>query len=189
MKAGILTLLVVLLTGSTINAQSAYQKEDLTLAAGLGFGVPSYYGSVSGFGIPLHAHFEYGFHEYISAGPQLGYARYSYDYLFDQYDYTYTFTQVGIRGAFHYLPLLEEMGLTDLDTEKMDFYLLLNMGLEWARFKADFPSSSLSDATDNRFYLGPSLGFKYFLSQRMAGYLETGTGQNAWARFGVAVRL
>lgn len=188
MKSRSLLLLFALLSSIYVSGQN-FNKGSILINGGIGFGLPSYYGTISGFGVPLHLNLDYGMSDYVSVGPQIGYARYHYDYFFDQYEYTYTFTRFGARGSFHYLPLLQELDLIDIEEEKFDFYLNLNAGIESVSFNSNFSSQTFDDKIDSRFYFGPSLGFRYYPTSKIGCYLETGGGQNAWANIGVTFKL
>lgn len=189
MKIRIILLLIPLFFSLNSIAQSSFEKGTLLINGGIGFGLPSYYGNISGFSIPLHANLDYGINEYVSVGPTFGYARYKYDYFLDQYHYTYNFTRFGARGAFHYLNLLDKLDIFDFDTEKLDFYVMLNMGFETVSFQSNLPNSARISKLKSRFFVGPSVGFRYYATKKLGGYVETGAGQGSWANFGITFKL
>lgn len=161
----------------------AYNEGDLLINAGFSFGYYGYglTGSRSLGLIPLTANLEYGFHEYISIGPYIGYASWDYDWV--GADYNWSLLSIGGRGSFHYLPLLDDALDTDLDLEKLDFYVTLILGVEIGTSNTDV----INNDTDVVF--GPVLGFKYLFNPNIGVYLEGGRGTFGYGTLGVALKF
>jgi hypothetical protein len=103
-KIYLLSFVFVLFFSSlNLNAQDKMSYQDHKLfGAGISLGYlgTGYLGTRS-MGIPpLSAYYEMGVHDYITAGPYLGFARWSYRWTGD-YRYSWTFINVGARGSFH----------------------------------------------------------------------------------------
>lgn len=183
--------LLVLSQSAAWSQLSSYEQGDKLLNAGfsLGYYGYGYFGSRSGFTLPLNASVEYGITDQISAGPYVGYARWSYRYNdgSGENKYSWTFVTVGARGSFHYTEILNEFLDSDIDEEKWDLYLSLFLGLEFRSYNDDLGLDYYSNDTVVR--LGPNLGFRYYLRRNIGVYFEGGRGTFGWLNFGLAVRF
>ncbi len=169
----------------------AYNKGDKIFMAGISFGGYSY-GYLGGRSVsipPLTAALEFGVHENFSVGPYVGYASWNYDYT--SFNYSWNFLAVGVRGSFHYVPVLNEALDLSLDEEKFDFYVSLLVGMEFQTFSGDEFGGLFGDAYGNnsRFRLGPVLGFKYKFNDKFGVYFEGGRGAFGYGTIGLAIHL
>lgn len=173
--------------------RNAYEIGDKTAGAGITFGYFNYgyYGSrvISLPAIMFSG--EYGFHEYVSAGAYLGFVswKYKYDYL-TTYTYKQSIVAGGIRGSFHYLPLLNEYIDLGLDETKFDFYVSLIGGLNIERFKSDDNLNGVVNVDDNvSVSLGSFLGFKYMVTEQIGVFAETGWNALGYLTLGATARF
>jgi hypothetical protein len=173
----------------SIRTDLTYNQGDKILQGGISLGYYGYgyLGSRSGFTVPLSAAFEYGFHKDISAGPFLGFARWSYDYL--DYSYAWTFTTFGVRGSFHYLPYLNDIMETEIDPSKFDFYVTLLLGLELRNYSTSYENATDQYENDVNGIFGPVVGFKYYFNPTFSAYVEGGRGMFGYAKLGVSMKF
>lgn len=170
----------------------AYREGDINFNAGISLGTYGYgYVGSRSFTVPLTLSLEYGFHEYISGGAMVGYARWKYDYSYFGSPYTYSWTYLNFapRASFHYLPLLNEHFGVGLDESKFDFYLTVFAAFEMRTYHS--ASDDLSDYYDNSssFHVGSFLGFKYMVSEQFGLFFEGGRHAFGYGTFGINVRL
>lgn len=184
----ILLVLLIFTSIHSIRAQESFEKGTVFVNAGLGLGQVGYYGFFSGINIPLNASVELGISDYVSLGPQIGYAGYNYNYG-STYNYKYTFLRIGGKLSFHYLPLIQELGIFDFDTEKMDFFIALNACLETSSYRTDSPYVGTVTEYSNRLPIGPSAGFRYMPKERLGIYVESGVGLNALINLGITLKI
>jgi len=173
----------------TVSTNLSYNKGDMILQGGISLGYYGYgyAGSRTGFTIPLSAAFEYGFSKDISAGPFLGFARWSYDYL--DYSYSYTFTTFGARGSFHYLPYLNEIMETEIDPSQFDFYFTLLLGLEFRNYSTSYETYADEQDNDVNPIFRPVIGFKYYFNPTFSAFVEGGRGIFGYAKIGVSMKF
>jgi hypothetical protein len=171
---------------------SAYNKGDINLNAGISLGTYGYgYVGSRSFTVPITLALEYGFHEYISGGAMVGYARWKYDYSYVSSPYTYSWSYLSFapRASFHYLPLLNEHLDLGVDETKFDFYLTLFAAFEIHTYQSSDPY--MNDYYDNTsdFSVGSFLGFKYMLSKNIGLFFEAGRHAFGYGTVGVNIRL
>lgn len=161
-----------------------------TILAGAGISLGYYnygYLGTRSIGVPpINGFVEYGIHEFITVGAFAGFARYSYDYTFG--DYTWTFVNFGPRGSVHITRFFNEVFDQDIDEEKIDWYVSLLAGLELRSYSSDF--DGLLNDTDNDvdLILGPVTGVRYYINDNFAIYAEGGRGSFGWLTFGLSVK-
>ena len=181
------------LLAPAVGRAQAFAQGDKILQAGISFGTYNYGGLGLGWGgrsigvPPLNASFEYGFHEYLSAGPYLAYSTYSYNFS-NQYKYSYTNVAFGVRGSFHYLPLLNELADLDLDEERFDLYVTLMVGGRTYNWSGDgFNGDGISNGFSPQF--NSVLGARYKFSPAVGVYAELGRGALGYATLGVSLHF
>ncbi len=188
-------LLVILLMFISLNSfylasqdMFNYRGQDI-LGGGLSLGYYSYgFTGSRSIGIPpLSAYYELGLHDHITAGPFLGYARWSYKYAVQDYRYSWSFINAGARGSFHITGFMNEILGTEIDEEKIDWYLTLLAGMEFRQY-SDTGNNTLGYANQSNFFIGPSAGVRYYFSENLAVYLEGGRGAFGAVSFGVSLR-
>ncbi len=151
----------------------AYNQGDMIVQLGLSFGTYGYgFDAIGnrGFALPTTASFELGLHEYVSAGAYLGYANWNYNPI----DNRFRVFVAGVKGSFHYLPLINEALDFGLEESNWDFYLTLMFGLQSYSWKNDFVYAGDLSATGLTF--GGVLGFHYLFNQNWGIYFEGGRG-------------
>ncbi len=157
------------------------------LGVGLSIGYYSYgfFGTRSVSVPPLNVYYELGIHEYITAGPFGGYAR--WDYRYSNSDYAWTFYQIGARGSFHLTSILNEVFGNTIDEDKIDWYIAIMSGLEIRSFSSNAHPDLYSNR--NRIFFGPTAGVRYYLGSNFALYLEGGRGSLGALTFGISTRF
>ncbi|MGB3619407.1 MAG: hypothetical protein WBA12_14920 [Catalinimonas sp.] len=165
----------------------AYEQGDKIFQAGIGFGGYSYgfFGNRALSVPPVTAALELGVHEYISAGPYVGYANYRYNYSFFSDNYNITHLAGGLRGSFHYLPLLNDLADLDIDDDKFDFYITLFGGLRFENVSDDFVGRS----NDVDVTIGSVLGFRYKFNPGFGAFAELGYGPLSYGTFGLSAHF
>lgn len=198
----LLSLLLISLLGITaLQAQDektmssepgkAYEAKDLDIQLGTSFGFYDYgYGlGTRSFTLPLTVSGEYGINDKFSVGAFLGYARWSYNYLSGS-DYSYTFISYGVRGSFHYVPLLNEAFDFSIDEQKIDLYVTLMIGAENRTFRYDGnDTGALNLDDDNQGIFSPVLGARYLFNKNIGVFLEAGRGVYGYSTFGLLLKL
>jgi len=170
------------------NNQKSQGFEGVSLLGGglyLGYYGYGFFGTRSLSIPPFIAYYEYGVHEYVTVGPFVGMARWSYRYI--NSDYSWTFYQVGARGSFHLVPLINEVLGSNIDEDKVDLYVSVLSGLEIRNYS----SQTFPDLYNNRVrvVLGPITGFRYYLGKNFALYGEGGRGSFGYINFGVSLKF
>ena len=161
----------------------AYNQGDKIVQLGISFGTYGYgFDTIGnrGFALPTTASFELGLHEYVSAGAYLGYANWNYNTL----DNRFSAFVAGVKGSFHYLPLINEALNFGLEESDWDFYLTLMFGLQSYSWKNDFVYAG--DLNDTEFAFSGVLGFKYLFNQNWGIYFEGGRGALGYLTVGGA---
>ncbi len=137
---------------------------------------------------PLSAYYETGVHDFITAGPYLGFARWSYRYAVADYRYSWTFINAGGRGSFHLTGFLNEVFDMGMDEEKIDWYVTLFVGMEFRRYSSSGDWVGSTYGNTSRFFIGPSTGVRYYISDNMAIFAEGGYSAFGAFTFGVSFR-
>jgi len=163
-----ISLLIVLITASGINAQS-HEQGNLFLSGGIGLGHYGYHhrpGKAVGVGLPLIVNLDYGIIDYVSIG---GYA----GSLFKDNHVAFGF---GGRGNFHAWQMVNDLVAGDLKGDIFDVYVSVYTGTE------------ISNVYTNRFRIGGILGGRWFFKENIALMAEFG-GPMSFANFGISLKL
>lgn len=190
----VLFLTLIIATASANNPtihKNQTQDQDFTgtvlFGAGLYLGYYGYdfLGTRSVSFPPMTAYLEYGFHEFITAGPFVGFGR--WDYRYSSSDFAWSFYHFGGRGSFHLTNLINEVLGSEIDASKIDLYLTVTTGIEIRNYS----SATFPDLYDNswRIFLGPNFGFRYYLTDNLGLYLEGGRGALGALSFGLSVKF
>lgn len=136
---------------------------------------------------PVSAYVEIGLHEYITAGPFVGFNRWNYRYT--NWSYAWTFIHAGLRGSFHYTGILNELIDGDIDETKLDLYVTLMGGLQLRNYSST--SAGFTDHYSNqvRVFLGPVAGARYYFADNIAVFLEGGYGSLGALTGGLSFRF
>jgi hypothetical protein len=190
-----LIILLSLNSSAFTNSQSSRLDFKGTSLLGAGFYLGYYgYGFLGSRSLslpPINAYYELGVHEYITVGPFIGFARWSYKYniFTTPYEYSWTFMHLGARGSFHLVSLFNEAFDESVDEDKIDFYVTVMSGLEIRNYSSSFDSSPNNYENTVRIFFGPVLGFRYYLSNNLALFVEGGRGALGVANFGLSARF
>ncbi|SIS99090.1 hypothetical protein SAMN05421766_106136 [Zobellia uliginosa] len=108
----------------------------------------------------------------ISLGGYLGYKRFTYDSSFDNYDYSWSYTTIGARGAYHY---------TGFDIDNLDVYggVMASMRI--------YSGDNYSDL-NSRPGASAFVGGRWYFSDSFAGFAEAGYG-SSFLTLGVSFRF
>lgn len=154
--------------GTVANAQM-FQKGNLDLNLGVSVGSTLTGGSGYSTSIPpLSVAVDYGVTDKISVGGFLGYssAGYKFGGFGTTYEWKYTYTVFGVRGAYHF----------DL-TEKLDTYAgaLLGYNLVSVTAPSDFAGVGY-EAAASSVALGAFIGARYRFTEKIGVFAELGYG-------------
>jgi hypothetical protein len=177
-----------LLLAAPVQAQeNAYQAGDNIINLGISLGGyrTGYIGTRSAGMIPLSVSVERGINDKFSVGGYAGYA--SWNYGTAGYKYGWSYTSVGVRGSFHYLPWLNDNLDLGLDQEKIDLYVSALVGLEFQRLTGEWRGLDYNNQTE--FFVGPVLGIRYMFNPKLGGFFEAGRGALGYGTFGLSLRL
>lgn len=188
-KISLLAAMLVMLNTAPSFSQGVDYSDVNIFGAGISLGWygHGFYGSRSISIPPLSAYYEMGVHEYITAGPFVGFNRWSYRYSNSRYSWTYI--HAGLRGSFHYSGILNEMLDGDIDESKLDLYVTLMSGLQLQTYTTNEPF--LEGLYDNRvrFFLGPVAGLRYNFSESFGVFAEGGYGSLGALTLGISMKL
>ncbi len=167
--------------------QNAFEQGDKIINVGISLGGyrSGYVGTRSTGMIPLSVSFEKGINDKFSVGGYAGYA--SWNYGSAGYKYGWSYTSIGARGSFHYLPWLNESLDLGLDQEKIDLYVTAIVGLEFQRLTGEWRGLDYNNQT--RLFIGPVLGVRYMFNPKLGGFFEAGRGALGYGNLGLAIRL
>ncbi|MFW5821526.1 MAG: hypothetical protein ACOCWA_09555 [Bacteroidota bacterium] len=187
----VLSLFSVKLSAQEDQADKMSYKDQNLFGVGISLGYYSYgYLGSRSIGIPpLSAYYETGIHDYITAGPFLGVARWSYRYSTNDYRYSWTFINVGARGSFHITGFMNEILGLEIDEEKIDWYLTLLAGMEFRNYSSNTGFDENTYSNTSRFFIGPSTGVRYYLSDSFAIFAEGGYGALGAFTLGASFKL
>jgi len=156
-----LCVVVMIFSATMASGQARYDKGDLLLNAGVGFGY--YYAG----GVTLMLSGEWAVNDVITVGPYLGYTSYRYNVV--GYRYRYTFLDIGVKGSYHFSELFE------IRDEKVDVYGGLSLGYLISSYSGS-GFAGYDDPYGSVFRLGIHIGARYFFNEKVAGYGELGYG-------------
>ncbi len=152
------------------SSDAPYQEKQWVVSASLGFGDAGYYGTNQSpmFGVGA----DYGVNDKISIGGFVGHSGSSYEYndVFGggSYKWTYGYTLVAARGAYHFGDQLK--------VENLDAYAGVLLGYNHVSVKSpDFFGYSYS-AGGSTTRAGVFGGGRYWFSPKFAGFGEVGFG-------------
>lgn len=187
MKEKILVLACVL-CGFFSTALAQYEKGDIAVNAGLSFGLIGYgygyYGSASGF-LPVSVNLEYSINDKFAIGPYFG----IYSRSYGAGDYRFRALSFGARGTFHASEFLNDNLNMSINTDKLDIYGSLILGVETYSWKYDDSTIAGYYANGSRFILGPVLGIRYNFSPAFGAFFEAGRGAFGYGTLGITMKF
>ncbi len=140
---------------------------------------------------PVTAYLEIGLHDQFTAGPFAGYARhdYFYDGFAQPWDYSWSFSNAGVRGSLHLTRFLNNTLGLDINENRTDWYVTFILGMEYRQYSTR--TAAFEDQYSNEFHLlwGPMGGVRYFLGNHVAFYFEAGRGNLGIFTAGLSLRL
>ncbi len=162
-----------------VSAQEFSQGTNV-INAGIGIGGNFDYAGLgtSSQGLGLNVSYERGIWEtgdfgIVSLGGYLGYKSYKSDYYFGN-TYSYNYTIIGVRGAFHYI---------GLDVENLDVYGGAMLSYNIASFNGNYANNLSSSPAGTVF-----VGGRWYFSENFGVFAEAGYGV-AFLSVGAAFRF
>lgn len=143
------------------NGQAAIDKGNVLLNLGLGAGY--YYAG----GVPFVFSAEFAINDAITIGPYIGFTSYRYRYT-SAYRYSYTFIDIGARGAYHFSKHL------NLNTDKLDLYGGALLGYVASSYSGD--SFGYRDPYGGNVRFGIFGGARWYFTDKFAVNGEVGYG-------------
>lgn len=142
----------------------AYAAKQWVVSGSLGFGDAGYYGTDQSpmFGIGA----DYGYDDHISIGGFVGHSGSSYSY--GTYKWTYGYTLIGARGAYHFAD--------KIDVENLDAYAGVVLGYNYVSVKSPDIFGYSYSAGGSTTRAGVFGGGRYWFSPKFAGFGEVGFG-------------
>lgn len=187
MKKRIL-IFACMLCGFLSTAVAQYEKGDISVNLGVSFGLIgygyAYYGDARGFP-PLSVNLEYSVNDMFSVGPYFG----IYSRSYGAGDYKFTALSFGARGTFHASEFLNNNLNMTINTEKVDIYGSLILGLESNSWKYADNTMDGFYANGSRLILGPVLGIRYLFSPAFGAFFEGGRGAFGYGTLGITARF
>jgi hypothetical protein len=177
--------------------KKAYQKGDFIFNMGMSPGVirqspysmsnPDRMGSV----FPLVIGAEYGFQEFLSTGPYLGfYSRgYKWTYLGGTYSSFSRYISTGAKVSFHMLSLLNREFGSNISEDQLDIYVASHFGVEIESFEENDEIRGQYTTNYLRIVVGPVFGARILITERFGVFLEIGRGALGYSNMGVTFRL
>lgn len=181
-------VLALFVCGILGTASAQYQKGDIAVNAGFSFGLIGYgygfYGDARGF-LPLSLNLEYSVNDKFAIGPYLG----MYSRSYGDGDYKFRALSFGARGTFHASEFLNDNLNMSVNTEKVDIYASLILGVESYSWKyADYIAEGYY-SNGSRFIFGPVIGIRYMFSPKFGAFFEGGRGAFGYGTLGITARL
>lgn len=169
----ILLFLTILLAFPTRSSAQSFEKGDVLLSPGIGWGTRI---AGSGFFWPNFTfNADFGVHEYVSVGP---YAAFAFG------NNGVNAFGVGARASFHWWQLLDNKVEKDLKQDQLDLYLPVWMG---ARINTNKNGGAKSSGFDG----GLGFGLRWYpnANPRFALFGEWGRGPISWGSIGATIKL
>ena len=179
----LLLLFCITLTSKAKSGKS-YQEGDILINAGFSFlDWTSRYNSQlgfqrTGFYAPLLLSGEYGVHEYVSVGGYMSYFSIKYDYNINNTKYyaRHNYLGIGVKGTFHFTPLLKsELGI-DVNEQVLDLYASLYAGYLLGRSSSNIPGGNQIYTANSSGALGLAFGARYYFTEQFGVFGEFGPG-------------
>lgn len=181
---------------STSQAQVGYEKGHTYLDLGVGFPrytIGNYWG---GYGYNYYtlpyfrANFEIGFSDIFSGGAFGGYSHYGWKWAetAGKYNDRYTNWSAGGRFTFHIWNFLNNNLELGLGVEKLDIYASLMMGATIVTH-SDVTPAKRTTTSSGRFFIGATVGGKYYFTNNLAIFLEGGYGSGSYGIIGVTFKF
>lgn len=163
-KKTILLLTAALCMTAVVKAQE-FEVGTNAINVGIGFGGYYYGGDLSNQSPVFSASYERGVWDVpgpgvVSLGGYLGYKRFNYDDDFFGNDYSWSYTTIGFRGAYHY---------TGFDIDNLDVY-----GGAMVSFRI-YGGDDYRDYS-SRPGAGAFVGGRWYFTDSFAGFAEAGYG-------------
>lgn len=167
------------------SAQNTFDKGDIVLNLGVGFGNTLYGSGYKTTVPPISASFEYGIIDNlfdskssIGVGGYFGYSESKYELNGPSYsDFKYSNALFGARGSFHYAFV-----------EKLDTYSGVSLGYNVVSSKYDGETIHGYKSEASALYLGWYAGARYYFTDAVAAMAEVGY-DIAYLNIGVAIKF
>lgn len=157
----ILGLCALMLSSHYSIAQVQYDKGDVLINAGLGFG---YF--FAG-GVPVTASVEFAVSDAVSIGPYLGFTSWRYNAF--GYRWNYSFIDFGARGSYHFSKHI------DMNTDKLDLYGAVLLGYTVSSYSGN-DNITYADPYPSAVKIGIAGGARWYFTDKFAVNGEVGYG-------------
>lgn len=190
MKKLVIVLMIMVALPLMSSAQNQpYRQGDRLLNIGTSFGFYDfgYFGQFGRRNLivpPISVAYEVGYHEYFSLGLFAGYSAWGYRTA-DQNYFLQNFG-FGARGSFHFWELFTDFIDADIESEKLDVYLIGSLGLVIENNNFNDPNINSTRLRGSPILF--SLGARYYINPKFAFFLEGGQGFNGYGVIGVTFK-
>lgn len=181
MKKLALAVVALFFVAFSLNAQHVFDKGDLGINAGIGFG------SYGGFFPAIEVSGEYGAIPtgdigLVSFGGLIGYKYSSYDYYFlTDYSYNYHQFEIGVRAAWH---------LHSFKSDKFDVYAGLGLGMHIdSYYEWDLDKGEPVRKPDPGLYEEVFVGGRMMFKPKFGIFAEVGYSKLSAVRFGLTFKM
>ncbi|HEU5147673.1 MAG TPA: hypothetical protein VFT90_13195, partial [Chryseosolibacter sp.] len=135
--------------------------------------------------LPISVNVEYSVNDVFAVGPYLG----MYSRSYGAGDYRFRALSFGARGTFHASNFLNDNLNMSINTEKVDLYGALILGVETYSWKyADYIGEGYY-SNGSRVIFGPVLGIRYLFSPNFGAFFEGGRGAFGYGTIGISGRF
>ena len=163
----------------TVQAQEAWHRKAKVFAFGIGGanyihfwnndlcpGCSGTFGNTNGL---LSIQGEFGVHDYVGVGftTGIGFARSEVNF------------PIGAMGNFHFYKLIDDKTSSDIHSSKLDIYAGLSVGTG---------VSIISSDAYAMLFVGPQIGIRYYFSEMLGVYFESGYGKS-WVNGGIVLKV
>ena len=183
-----MVVIACLVCGVLSTATAQYEKGNITANAGFSFGLIGYgygyYGGARGF-LPITLNAEYSVNDVFAIGPYFG----MYSRSYGAGDYRFRALSFGARGTFHASEFLNDNLSMSINTEKVDIYGSVILGVETYSWKYADNIAEGYYSNGSRVIFGPVLGIRYLFSPNFGAFFEGGRGAFGYGTLGITARF
>lgn len=168
-------LIILCVMQAEVKAQKSFEKGDVLLSPGIGYATRI--GGASFFWPNFTFNADFGVHDYVSVGPEVGVAFGG--------NGVNAFS-VGARASFHWWQLLDDKVEADLKQDQLDLYVPL-----WLGARIVTAGNGNGKAKSSGFDGGFSFGIRWYpkANDRFALFGEWGRGPISWGAVGATIKV
>ncbi len=132
---------------------------------------------------PVNSYAEIGLHEFVTAGPYVSYSKWDYPLQ------SRSFLNLGVRGSYHFSPMINDLLDGSIDEDQIDFYAAVLSGIEFRKYGTGEGLDRAGFRDNTRLFVGPVAGVRFYFSDDLAVFSEVGRGALGAMTVGLSVRL